>query len=367
VLAMRLDEITADDDVQPRAGGLNAAHVADLAGWLRAHPGRDLPAGRVFRDPATGEHRLTRGFHRRAAYGAADRTHMPVEVVDGDKAAAVLDAAENQDNSLKRTNEDKRRAVRLVLAAAADWSDNQIADHIGVSQNFVSEVRVAVAAESSGLTSDVNPEGSEGSGLVTATNPEGSEPEKKNKGNRARRTKVDHAKAAAKLLLADHTRTDDDVAKELKCKPKVVGIARKALVAKGRIPEPPRAQKSNPGSATKTAEPQREQADTPKQADTDPGLEFVKEVERLCRDMDQIAARAKSLKASPYSHTVHIDSAVSQVEAARKTLWQGRPSEPCPYCRAAGEPQPGCKACRGLNRVKKTTYDAGVAAVGDAA
>jgi hypothetical protein len=83
--------------------------------------------------------------------------------------------------------------------------------------------------------------------------------------------------------------------------------------------------------------------------------------------MDQIAARAKSLKASPYSHTVHIDSAVSQVEAARKTLWQGRPSEPCPYCRAAGEPQPGCKACRGLNRVKKTTYDAGVAAVGDAA
>jgi hypothetical protein len=91
----------------------------------------------------------------------------------------------------------------------------------------------------------------------------------------------------------------------------------------------------------------------------DPGAEFVSEVETLCRDIDQIAARMKELKKSKFSYPIHVDSAVSQVEAARKTLWQGRPAHVCPYCKGAG-----CKPCNGTGRVKKTTYDTGRDAVG---
>lgn len=92
--------------------------------------------------------------------------------------------------------------------------------------------------------------------------------------------------------------------------------------------------------------------------------EFVAEVEAICRDMDRTAARVKRLKANKLSYSIHVDSALGQHEAARKTLWQGRPCKPCPYCRAAGEPQPNCRSCRGTGRVKPASYAAGVEAVG---
>ena len=86
---------------------------------------------------------------------------------------------------------------------------------------------------------------------------------------------------------------------------------------------------------------------------------FVALVETLCRDIDQIAGRLKALKPDPLSYSMHIDSAVAQVEAARKTLWQGRPAHDCPYCEGKG-----CKTCNQTGRVKKTTYDSGREAVG---
>ena len=98
--------------------------------------------------------------------------------------------------------------------------------------------------------------------------------------------------------------------------------------------------------------------------EADLGEVFVADVETLCRDMDKIAARIKAMKATPYAFSIHLDSAASQVEAARKTLWQGRPAHPCPYCRANEQVKPDCRACHGTSRVKKSVYDAGVDAVG---
>jgi ParB-like chromosome segregation protein Spo0J len=94
----------------------------------------------------------------------------------------------------------------------------------------------------------------------------------------------------------------------------------------------------------------------------DPAAESLDRVESLCRDMDQIAARMKGLKADRYCYAIHVDSAVAQVEAARKTLWQGRAAHPCPYCETTGEG--GCKACNGTTRVKRSTRDSGVEAMG---
>ena len=88
-------------------------------------------------------------------------------------------------------------------------------------------------------------------------------------------------------------------------------------------------------------------------------------VELLCRDLDKVTARMRELKADPRAYSVHWDSAIAQVEAARKTCWQGRPAFPCPYCAANGE-NANCTACKGIHWVKKSTHDNGLKAVGGA-
>lgn len=94
------------------------------------------------------------------------------------------------------------------------------------------------------------------------------------------------------------------------------------------------------------------------EAEVDPAAEFVESVERICRDIDQIVSRITDAKASRYAYPMHIDSAVAQIQAARKTLWQGRPKFDCPYCTRAG-----CKVCNMTGVVKKSTHEAGVEAV----
>lgn len=137
-----LNELTADAGINPRAGGVNAAHAADITEFLTQNPKRDTPPAVVYRDPADCTHWLSEGFHRHAGYRDAGRTHIPCEVRDGDRTAALLNAvASNQSHGLKRSPEDKRLAVRLVLAAEPDWSDRRIADHIGVGYSLVADVR----------------------------------------------------------------------------------------------------------------------------------------------------------------------------------------------------------------------------------
>jgi|GEM_PF-2064685 len=88
--------------------------------------------------------------------------------------------------------------------------------------------------------------------------------------------------------------------------------------------------------------------------ETEDGTKFVETVETLCREMDAVAARIRDLKGSPFSYSIGWEPAAAQVEAARKTLWQGRPAHVCPYCRG-----PGCQACHQTGRVKRSTHDAG--------
>ena len=142
VVLIALDELVIDRGINPRAGGINADHAAEITEWLKANPKRDTPAVVVYRDPASGDHLLSEGFHRETGYRQAGRTHIPCEIRDGDRTAALLNAvASNQSHGLKRSNDDKRLAVRLALATVPEWSDGRIAEHIGVSQNFVSDMR----------------------------------------------------------------------------------------------------------------------------------------------------------------------------------------------------------------------------------
>ena len=139
---VRLADLVVDLSVQPREQGLDQQHADDMADWLRGHPGDDLPAAVVYRDPSTGANVLSEGFHRSEAYSRAGRDYLPCEVRAGDLAAAKLNAAaSNQGHGLKRSPEDKRRAVRVVLSLRPEWSDRLVAEHAGVAIGTVSDER----------------------------------------------------------------------------------------------------------------------------------------------------------------------------------------------------------------------------------
>src|SRR5690606_39168080 len=58
-------------------------------------------------------------------------------------------AAVNQTHGVRRTNADKRRAVRLALETeiGMEQSSRVIAEHVGVSHTFVERLREELAAE----------------------------------------------------------------------------------------------------------------------------------------------------------------------------------------------------------------------------
>ncbi len=136
---VNLKTIRIDGGTQSRVS-LNEAAVADYAEHIRA--GGDLPPVVVFSDGS--DHWLADGFHRFHAYSQAGKASIPADVRNGARRDAVLYAAgANAEHGLRRTNEDKRRAVQMLLddAECAKWSDRQIAKHCGVTQPFVSGIR----------------------------------------------------------------------------------------------------------------------------------------------------------------------------------------------------------------------------------
>jgi hypothetical protein len=73
------------------------------------------------------------------------RASIEADVQSGSADAARLEAAKaNQTHGLRRTNEDKRKSVEMVLRdenAAENWTDREIAKHCGVSHPFVAAIR----------------------------------------------------------------------------------------------------------------------------------------------------------------------------------------------------------------------------------
>lgn len=100
----------------------------------------------VFYDGAT--YWLADGFHR--FYGAreAKKKDIIVRVHNGSVREAILFACgANLGHGLKRTNADKRQAVLVLLEDDewSTWSDRQIAERCGVSNQFVSNMRAEVS------------------------------------------------------------------------------------------------------------------------------------------------------------------------------------------------------------------------------
>lgn len=144
-VTLALSKINIDGGTQSRVA-LNEDVVADYAEVIRR--GGTLPPVVVFNDG--GSYWLADGFHRYHAHRVARAEDIDADVFTGTKRDAVLHSVgANANHGLRRSNEDKRRAVQTLLGDAewSQWSDRQIAEACGVSHPFVAAVRQPEAVE----------------------------------------------------------------------------------------------------------------------------------------------------------------------------------------------------------------------------
>lgn len=144
-MPIAINSLRIDGGTQTRAQ-LNEAVVAEYAEVIRF--GCALPPVTVYFDGSA--YWLADGFHRYHAHRTAGAMEIDADVRNGTKRDAVLHSVgANASHGLRRTNEDKRRAVETLLADAewSEWSNNAIAKACGVSHTFVAAIRSPEAAE----------------------------------------------------------------------------------------------------------------------------------------------------------------------------------------------------------------------------
>lgn len=136
---VRLDKIRLDGDTQSRVE-LDQDVIYEYAQLMKG--GHEFPPILVVFDGAS--YWLVDGFHRRWAAVEAKVTRLKFRVVEGTREhARWLSYAANIEHGLRRSTEDKRKAVISALRhpKGAKMSDNKIAEHVGVSQPMVSKYR----------------------------------------------------------------------------------------------------------------------------------------------------------------------------------------------------------------------------------
>ena len=137
-------DIVADPDLQARAEVSQDA-IDEYAEAVRG--GAEFPPLRVV--VVAGQMLLIDGYHRHAAYVTTGLEWCRVELVPGSTRAeaAWLALGANRDHGIRRTQADKRRAVRIGLTRHPDKSHRAIAQHVGVSDKTVTSVWAEMDAE----------------------------------------------------------------------------------------------------------------------------------------------------------------------------------------------------------------------------
>lgn len=137
---LKLSDIQRITEMQPRAM-IDMGVSEDYADDMKS--GAKFPPLVVFH--VGDDYILVDGFHRALAAQTAGLKKISCEVLEGTKRDAFLYASGvNSGHGLRRTNEDKKRAVERLLADPewGHWSDSKIAEICKVSQPFVSKYRV---------------------------------------------------------------------------------------------------------------------------------------------------------------------------------------------------------------------------------
>jgi hypothetical protein len=141
---IQIDAIRIDGGTQSRVA-IDERAVTDYADALTA--GETFPPVLVFFDGAN--HWLADGFHRLHANRKIGAVTVSAEVRNGTLQDAKLYAyGANKSHGLRRSNDDKRKAVLGMLADFSDWSDSKIAKHVGVDHKTVAAQRQPILGNS---------------------------------------------------------------------------------------------------------------------------------------------------------------------------------------------------------------------------
>jgi hypothetical protein len=139
LLNFALNTISINGGTQARTE-INQSIVAEYAEALTN--GATFPPVVVFEDGASIW--LADGFHRFHAHAKAGIETIDCDVRTGTQREAVLySLSANASHGLRRTNEDKRKAVNVLLNDAewSVWSDREISRQCGVGAPFVGDLR----------------------------------------------------------------------------------------------------------------------------------------------------------------------------------------------------------------------------------
>jgi hypothetical protein len=142
VVDLDLSAIKDDREVSCRAG---VDHDTALSYAQAFKDGDQLPPVVVFWDGKT--YWLADGFHRYCAAMGLRLPKLKAIVKSGTRRDAMLYAAgANATHGLRRTNDEKRKAVRRLLEDSdwSGWSENRIAKHCHVSNHLVAEVKAQI-------------------------------------------------------------------------------------------------------------------------------------------------------------------------------------------------------------------------------
>lgn len=132
---VRIDALRLDGGTQPRQG-INTAYVDELTASIVE--GATLPPVEVIYDGTN--YWLYDGFHRVAAHQAAGILIIDANIHQGTQADAQWRSyAANQTHGLRRTNDDKQRAIKAALRHpnGVTMANREIARHLGVDEKTV--------------------------------------------------------------------------------------------------------------------------------------------------------------------------------------------------------------------------------------
>ncbi|MCL2648090.1 MAG: ParB N-terminal domain-containing protein [Phycisphaerales bacterium] len=135
-----IEKIRIDGDTQPRVA-IDENTVKQYAADMER--GAEFPPVQVMFDGAA--YWLVDGFHRYHAHKKLSKAQIAVEVATGVQTEAQWQSlTANKTHGLRRTNDDKVKAVLKAIKLKPDLTDHVIARHVGVSQPMVSKYRASI-------------------------------------------------------------------------------------------------------------------------------------------------------------------------------------------------------------------------------
>jgi len=140
MMEVSLHEIAQDESTQARANGTRVDVVKEYAAAM--DDGATFPPVQLYQDGET--YYIADGFHRVEAAREAGWETITANVSEGTQRDARLAAlAANEAHGIRRTNEDRRNAVRQALADPewSRWPDREIARACNVSHPLVKKIR----------------------------------------------------------------------------------------------------------------------------------------------------------------------------------------------------------------------------------